>query len=71
MTSHKKEGHIKPDELQMWYEEMTAWEDWIILQVHAAEKPDRYGMVSKSKSGYIYYNMEVSNGKSQPVKIWV
>jgi hypothetical protein len=32
------------------------------------EKPDRYGieayLVSKSKSGYIYYIMEVSTGKS-------
>jgi hypothetical protein len=47
---------------------MTAWKDWVILQVHVPEKPDRYGikayLVSKSKSGYIYYNIGVSTGES-------
>jgi hypothetical protein len=49
-------------------EEMTAWKVPVILQVHVPEKPDKYGIKayldSKSKSGYIYYNMDVSTGKS-------
>jgi len=68
MTSHKKGGYIKPDVLQMRDEEMTAWKVQVILQVHVPEKPDRYGikayLVSKSKNGYIYYNMDMSTGKS-------
>jgi len=49
-------------------EEMTARKVWVMLQVHVPEKPDRYGikayLVSKSKSGYIYCNMDVFTGQS-------
>jgi len=68
MTSHKKGGHIKPDVFQMREEEMIAWKVRVILQERVPEKPDRYGikayLVSKSKSGYIYYNMDVFTGQS-------
>ena len=68
MTSHKKGGHFKPDVLQMRDEDMTARKVRVILQVHVPQKPERYGikayLVSKYKSGYIYYNMDVSTGQS-------
>jgi hypothetical protein len=65
-----------PMNLNMKDEATIAWKGWLIFKVHIPNKPDRYSnkafLVSESKSGYICMsNLEVYNGKSQSVRIWV